>query len=156
MVASVRFVGMMLGLLLKVSFLWLVANAHFLSVVPVTNMREKMALNAVLSAGKDTCATEVSQSALPTPPPFSFLFPLTQDHSPQIPQNFLPIKNTHPILPNGNDFFLLKFYFFWFLFVCQVVCFFCVEICPFFLFGPDLVGGSGSLGVMNECRKSSC
>ncbi len=72
MVASVRFVGMMLGLLLKVSFLWLVANAHFLSVVPVTNMREKMALNAVLSAGKDTCATEVSQSALLTSPPFSF------------------------------------------------------------------------------------
>jgi hypothetical protein len=147
MVASVRFVGMMLGLLLKVSFLWLVANAHFLSAVPVTNMREKMALNAVLSAGKDTCATEVSQSALPTSPPFSFLFPLTQDHSPQNPQNSLPTKKTHPLLPNGNDFFFFES-FFWFLFVCQVVC--------FFLFGPDLVRGSGSLGVMNECRKSSC
>jgi hypothetical protein len=120
MVASVRFVGMMLGLLLKVSFLWLVANAHFLSVVPVTNMREKMARNAVLSAGKDTCATEVSQSALPTPPPFSFLFPLTQDHSPQIPQNFLPIKNTHPILPNANDFFLLRVFFL--VFVCLSSC----------------------------------
>jgi hypothetical protein len=99
---------MMLGLLLKVSFLWLVANARFLSVVPVTNMREKMALNAVLSAGKDTCATEVSQSALPR---IFFSFPLTKDHSPQNPQNFLPTKNTHPILPNGNDFFLLRFFF---------------------------------------------
>jgi hypothetical protein len=94
-------------------------------------MREKMALNAVLSAGKDTCATEVSQSALPTSPLFSFVFPLTQDHSPQNPQNFLPTENTHPILPNGNDFFLLRV-FFLVLFVCQVVCFFCVEICPIF------------------------
>lgn len=128
MVASVRFVGMMLGLLLKVSFLWLAANARFLSVVPVTNMREKMALNAVLSAGKDTCATEVSQSALPR---IFFSFPLTKDHSPQNPQNFLPTENTHPILPNGNDFFLLRV-FFLVLFVCQVVCFFCVEICPIF------------------------
>jgi hypothetical protein len=132
MVASVRFVGMMLGLLLKVSFLWLAVNARFLSVVPVTNMREKMALNAVLSAGKDTCATEVSQSALPTSPPFSFLFPLTQYHSPQNPQNFLPTKNTHPILPNRNHFLSLDSFFFWFLIVCQVVCFFCVEICPIF------------------------
>jgi hypothetical protein len=132
MVASVRFVGMMLGLLLKVSFLWLVANVRFLSVVPVTNMREKMALNAVLSAGKDTCATEVSQSTLPTSPLFSFLFPLTQDHSPQNPQNFLPTKNTHATLPNRNDFFLLRVFFFGFCLFVKLFASFVLKSVQFF------------------------